>query len=173
MRSQTLNKQPWARVLYGLGIRHVGSVNAQLLTENYPTVEELMAADGDAIATIHGIGPEIAESVHAWFQSPNNQSLIQRLQTAGLQFTAQLLPSNSLQTLSGMTFVVTGTLPTLKRDQAKQLIQDAGGKVMGSVSKNTSYIVVGEEAGSKLAKAQSLGINQLSEADLLDLLEPS
>lgn len=167
----TSKQQPWHRVLYGLGIRHVGSVNAQLLTENYSTVEALMAVDGDAIATIHGIGPEIAQSVYEWFQTPTNQTLIQRLQVAGLQTAAIVSEPTRPQTLSGQTFVVTGTLPTLKRDQAKQLIQDAGGKVTGSVSKNTSYVVVGADAGSKLTKAQSLGIQLLSEADLLELLQ--
>lgn len=164
-------QQPWHRVLYGLGIRHVGSVNAQLLTEHYGTVEALMAVDADAIATIHGIGPEIAQSVSEWFQTPSNQLLVQRLQAAGLQFSATTAQLNRSQTLQGMTFVITGTLPTLKRDQAQQMIQDAGGKVTGSVSKKTSYVVVGEEAGSKLSKAQSLGIQQLSESDLLDLLK--
>lgn len=167
----TSKQQPWHRVLYGLGIRHVGSVNAQLLTENYNTVEVLMAVDETAIATIHGIGPEIAQSVYEWFQTPTNQTLIQRLQGAGLQFAATTSAPTRPQMLSGQTFVVTGTLPTLKRDEAKQLIQDAGGKVTGSVSKNTSYVVVGADAGSKLTKAQALGIRQLSEADLLDLLQ--
>lgn len=166
-------QQPWHRVLYGLGIRHVGSVNAQLLAENYSTVADLMAADRDKIATIHGIGPEIAQSVYEWFQTLTNQTLIQRLQAAGLQFSATTSEPTHPQTLSGKTFVITGTLPMLKRDEAKQLIQEAGGKVTGSVSKNTSYVVVGEEAGSKLIKAQALGINQLSEGELLELLQSS
>ena len=163
--------RPWSRVLYGLGIRHVGSVNAQLLVQAFPTVEQLAAADEGEIAAIYGIGPEIAQSVHQWFQHPDHQTLIQRLQAAGLQFAQTQTISPSTAALAGQTFVLTGTLPTLSRDRAKTLIQQAGGKVTGSVSKKTSYVVVGEDAGSKLAKAQSLGIPQLTEAQLLDLLQ--
>jgi len=159
-------------VLYGLGIRHVGSVNAQVLTQQFTSVEALSHATIDAIASVYGIGTEIAQSVYQWFQNPANQDLIQRLQTAGLEFHSTLKTQNSKlpQLLSGKTFVITGTLPTLKRDEAEALIQNAGGKVTGSVSKKTSYVVVGEEAGSKLKKAESLGITLLSEADLLALL---
>ncbi|NJK29499.1 MAG: NAD-dependent DNA ligase LigA [Acaryochloris sp. SU_5_25] len=168
----TSRQKSWSRVLYGLGIRHVGSVNAQLLTAQFTRVEDLMAADEGAISAIHGIGSEIAQSVYTWFQTPGNQTLIHRLQTSGLQFSVQTPPSNYPQPLSGMTFVITGTLPTLKRDQAKTLIEAVGGKVTGSVSQKTSYVVVGAEAGSKLTKAQSLGVPQLSENDLLKLLPP-
>ena len=165
-------QQPWSRVLYGLGIRHVGSVNAQVLTQQFTSVEALSQATINAIASVYGIGSEIAQSVSQWFQNPANQELIQRLQTAGLQFHSTLSTPNSqlLTPFSGKTFVITGTLPTLKRDEAKALIQNAGGKVTESVSKKTSYVVAGEEAGSKLTKAQSLGITLLSEADLLALL---
>jgi DNA ligase (NAD+) len=168
-------QQPWPRVLYGLGIRHVGSVNAQILTERFISVEALAAAEVGAIATVFGIGNEIAQSVYDWFQNPANQSLIQRLQIAGLQFQADpsAQPSSLNTALSGKTFVVTGTLPTLKREDAKAMIQAAGGKVTDSVSKKTDYLVVGEEAGSKLEKAQTLGITQLSEAQLLELLAAS
>ena len=164
-------QQPWARVLYGLGIRHVGSVNAQILSQRFHTVESLAGADVDAIATVFGIGTEIAQSVYNWFQNPGNQQLIQRLQIAGLQFVGDAAPPVAVNaTIAGKTFVVTGTLPTLKREDAKALIQNAGGKVTDSVSKKTHYLVVGEEAGSKLTKAQTLGITQLSEAALLELL---
>ncbi len=168
----TSQQQPWSRVLYGLGIRHVGSVNAQVLTQQFTSVETLSHATVDAIACVYGIGTEIAQSVYQWFQNPANQELIQRLQTAGLRFQSESpTPNSRLPTpLSGKTFVITGTLPTLKRDEAEALIQNAGGKVTGSVSKKTSYVLVGEEAGSKLKKAESLGITLLSEADLLALL---
>ncbi|HEY9624136.1 MAG TPA: helix-hairpin-helix domain-containing protein, partial [Crinalium sp.] len=162
----------WSRVLYGLGIRHVGSVNAQVLTRAFPTVDQLAAAEPDAIASVYGIGEEIARSVHQWFRLEANQTLIERLRTAGVQLVgdaAEAAPTSSA--LAGKTFVVTGTLPTLKRDEAKALIQKAGGKVTDSVSKKTNYVVVGEDAGSKLEKAIALGITQLSEADLLKLLE--
>ncbi|MEG4206408.1 NAD-dependent DNA ligase LigA [Microcoleus sp. Pol7_A1] len=165
--------QPWSRVLYALGIRHVGSVNAQLLTERFTNVTDLASASAAAIEGVYGIGPEIAQSVYQWFQVPANQSLIERLIAAGLQLQSEVknqnLASTNLQ-LAGKTFVLTGTLPTLKRDEAKDLIQKAGGKVTSSVSAKTDYVVVGEDAGSKLEKAQSLGIKLLSEAELLELL---
>jgi DNA ligase (NAD+) len=166
--------QPWPRVLYGLGIRQVGSVNAQLLTERFSNVEELAAASAASIEGVYGIGPEIAQSVYQWFQVPANQSLIERLKTTGLQLKSevktQTTAKNNLQ-LVGKTFVITGTLPTMKRDEAKDLIQKAGGKVTNSVSAKTNYVVVGEDAGSKLEKAQSFGIQQLSESELREMLE--
>lgn len=163
--------QPWARVLYGLGIRHVGSVNAQSLTKKFPTVEQLAKASQAEIETVYGIGAEIAQSVYQWFRIDANQTLISRLQAAGLQLVASAPEEgDGNQKLAGKTFVVTGTLPTLKRDEAKALIQKAGGKVTDSVSKKTDYLVVGEDAGSKLTKAQELGITQLSEEQLLELL---
>ncbi|MEG4996093.1 NAD-dependent DNA ligase LigA [Microcoleus sp. B4-D4] len=165
--------QPYSRVLYGLGIRHVGSVNAQLLTERFANVEELAAVSAAAIEGVYGIGPEIAQSVSQWFRVPANQSLITRLKTAGLQLHSEVKSQNladiNLQ-FAGKTFVLTGTLPTLKRDEAKDLIVKAGGKVTGSVSAKTDYVVVGEDAGSKLEKAQSLGVKLLSESELLELL---
>lgn len=167
-------QQPWSRVLYGLGIRHVGSVNAQILTDRFPSVEVISQATIADIAAVSGIGDIIAQAVHHWFQTPANQELIQRLQATGLQFVGEAKPTATdpaTQPLSGKTFVITGTLPTLKRDQAKALIQQAGGKVTDSVSKKTDYLVAGSEAGSKLEKAQALNIPVLSEADLLQLLE--
>jgi DNA ligase (NAD+) len=167
-------QQPWGRVLYGLGIRHVGSVNAQVLTEKFPKVEKLAQAEIAEIAAVYGIGTEIAQSVHQWFRVPANQTLIDRLQTAGLQLAREVDPNEpataAAKPLSGKTFVITGTLPTLTRDEAKALIQNAGGKVTGSVSSKTNYVVVGEDAGSKLTKAEELGITQLSEAELQGLI---
>jgi DNA ligase (NAD+) len=165
--------QPWSRVLYGLGIRHVGSVNAQLLTEKYPTVEQLASAKQSDIAGIYGIGAEIAQSVYQWFRIRANQTLIERLQAAGLQLAnkPETKPANSGNSpLAGKTFVITGTLPSLSRDEAKTLIQNAGGKVTNSVSKKTDYLLVGEDAGSKLEKAQTLGITQLTEVMLREIL---
>ena len=165
--------QPYSRVLYGLGIRHVGTVNAQLLTERFANVEDLATVSAAGIEGVYGIGPEIAQAVYQWFRVPANQSLIARLKTAGLQLQSEVKTQNpadqNLQ-LAGKTFVLTGTLPTLKRDEAKDLIQKAGGKVTSSVSAKTDYVVVGEDAGSKLEKAQSLGIELLSESELLELL---
>ncbi len=165
--------QPWSRVLYGLGIRHVGSVNAQLLTQKYPTVEELATAKQSDIAGIYGIGAEIAQSVYQWFRIDANHVLIERLKAEGLQLAATEETTTAAdvnQNLAGKTFVITGTLPSLSRDEAKALIQKAGGKVTNSVSKKTDYLLVGEDAGSKLEKAQALGITQLSEALLLEML---
>lgn len=161
--------QPWSRVLYGLGIRHVGKVNAQTLSEVFPSVKQLAPAATQEIEAIYGIGPEIAESVCQWFQIPANQQLIERLQATGLQLAATQTPKGE-QPLAGKTFVITGTLPTLKRDQAKTLIQAAGGKVTDAVSKSTDYLVTGASAGSKLDKAKALAIPLLSETQLLALL---
>ncbi|WP_414563727.1 MULTISPECIES: NAD-dependent DNA ligase LigA [unclassified Anabaena] len=165
--------QPWSRVLYGLGIRHVGSVNAQLLTQKYPTVAQLANAKQSDVEGIYGIGAEIAQSVYQWFRIEANQVLIERLQGAGLQLAAteETTVDTGNQKLVGKTFVITGTLPNLTRDEAKDLIQKAGGKVTNSVSKKTDYLLVGEDAGSKLEKAQALGITQLTEAQLLEILE--
>jgi DNA ligase (NAD+) len=165
--------KPWSRLLYGLGIRHVGTVNAQVLSEQFTSVDALMAAEMEAIASVYGIGTEIAQSVYQWFQVPEHQALIEQLRSAGLQLVGEAKPEGTTgaQPFTGKTFVVTGTLPTLKRDEAKALIQQAGGKVTDSVSSKTSYLVVGEEAGSKLVKAEKLGVALLSEAALLALLQ--
>jgi DNA ligase (NAD+) len=165
--------QPWHRVLYGLGIRHVGSVNAQTLAQQFPTVEQLANASAAQIEGVYGIGPEIAQSVYSWFQVPANQALIDRLRQAGLQLASKTNTTSKAksQLLSGKIFVITGTLPTLKRDEAKALIENAGGKVTASVSAKTDFLLLGEDAGSKLEKAQALGITQLSEAQLLEMLK--
>lgn len=165
--------QSWSRVLYGLGIRHVGAVTAQTLTDKFPTVDDFAAAGVTKIEAIYGIGAEIAESVNQWFRIDANKQLIETLKAAGLQFASEaksLVVDEENQTLMGKTFVITGTLPTLKRDEAKALIQKNGGKVTDSVSKKTDYVLVGEEAGSKLTKAQSLGITILSEEQLLGMV---
>ncbi|MEO0836944.1 MAG: NAD-dependent DNA ligase LigA, partial [Cyanobacteria bacterium J06642_3] len=165
--------QSYDRLLYGLGIRYVGSVNAKILAESFPTIEQLSQASFEAIEEVYGIGEEIAQSVFEWVRVAANQTLIQQLRAAGLNFA--VTDSNhdldqSEQILTGKTFVITGTLPSLKRDEAKKLIEQAGGKVTGSISKKTDYLLLGENAGSKLAKAEKLGVAQLSEAELLELL---
>jgi DNA ligase (NAD+) len=167
--------QPWRRVLYGLGIRHVGSVNAELLTQKFPTVAELGEAKGTDIEAVYGIGPEIAQSVEQWFGVSANQILVERLKVAGVTMEARESTINVVKKpsvlLTGKTFVLTGTLPSLKRDEAKNLIQNVGGKVTSSISSKTDFVVVGEDAGSKLEKAKKLGIRQLNEKQLLDMLE--
>lgn len=166
--------QPYARVLYGLGIRFVGKVNAEILAENFPSIEQLAQASVASLENVYGIGLEIAQSVFQWFKIPANQTLIDRLQAASLTFAAQTNFSNATsnsQNLAGKTFVITGVLPTLKRKEAEELIKQAGGKVSSSVSAKTDFLVVGEDAGSKLEKAEQLGIKQLSEAELLEMLQ--
>jgi DNA ligase (NAD+) len=163
--------QPWSRVLYALGIRHVGSVNAQSLAQHFSTVEQLAAATTVEIAAVFGIGAEIAQSTRQWFDQPENQVLIERLRSAGLQLQGTATAPIAETALTGKTFVITGTLPTLKRDEVKVLIQQAGGKVTDSVSKKTNYLIAGAEAGAKLEKAQTLGVTILSEAELLTLLQ--
>ncbi len=166
--------QDYDRILYGLGIRYVGSVNAKILAENFPTIEELSQASFELIEAVYGIGEEIAQSVFEWVRIVDNQTLIKQLQAAGLKFVSRQSTldtvAQSQQILAGKTFVITGTLPSLKRSEAQQLIEQAGGKVTGSISKKTDYLLLGEDAGSKLAKAEKLGISQLSEAQLLELL---
>ena len=164
--------QTYDRLLYGLGIRYVGSTNAKILTENFSTIEELSQASFESIEAVYGIGAEIAQSVFEWVRIPANQILIRQLQDAGLEFSSASTTSTNKtdQIFSGKTFVITGTLPTLKRDEAKKLIEQAGGKVTGSISQKTDYLLLGENAGSKLAKAEQLAIAQLSEADLLNML---
>ena len=164
--------QTYDRLLYGLGIRYVGSTNAKILTENFSTIEELSQASFESIEAVYGIGAEIAQSVFEWVRIPANQILIRQLQDAGLEFSSASRTSTNKtdQIFSGKTFVITGTLPTLKRDEAKKLIEQAGGKVTGSISQKTDYLLLGENAGSKLAKAEQLAIAQLSEADLLNML---
>ena len=163
--------QPWSRVLYGLGIRLIGTSNAQLLSEEFPTVDALAAATAEQISSVFGIGDEIARSVVQWFEIESNRALIERLRSAGLQFVGERGDKTALVTaLVGKSFVVTGTLPTLKRDQVKTMIRNAGGKVSESVSKKTDYLVVGEDAWSKLEKARSLGVTTLTESELLELL---
>ena len=168
----TSKQRSYDRVLYGLGIRYVGSVNAKLLTESFPTIEELSQASFESLEAVYGIGEEIAQSVFEWLRIPEHQSLIATLQKAGLQFSQinpdTKSPSEDLTKIfADQTFVITGTLPTLKRNEAKNIIEQAGGKVTGSVSSKTNYLVVGENPGSKLAKAEKLGISILTEAELL------
>ncbi|NJL47890.1 MAG: NAD-dependent DNA ligase LigA [Leptolyngbyaceae cyanobacterium SM2_5_2] len=165
--------RPWPSVLYGLGIRHVGTVNAKTLAQHFPTVAALATATAEDIETVHTIGPEIAQSVAQWFHLPANQTLIERLKQAGLQLAtpdAEQPAALVDGSFAGKTFVLTGTLPTLTRSEAAEKIEAAGGKVTSSVSKATDYVVAGEKAGSKLAKAEKLGITVLGETELLELL---
>ena len=160
---------PLTRVLLGLGIRHVGERTAQALSDAFGSLDDLMGASIEDLTRINDVGPKVAATVHDFFQNKRNLALIKRLRAAGLTFTAEKRVTTDK--LAGLTFVLTGTLPTLTRDAAKEMIESAGGKVSGSVSKKTSYVVAGEEAGSKLDKAESLKIPILDEAALIALLE--
>jgi len=166
---QRSKKVPLARVLLGLGIRFVGERTAQLLAAHFGSMDALMAASAEELEAVNEVGPKVAQAITEFFAEPKNRALVERLREAGLTFTAEKRITTSA--LEGLTFVLTGTLPNLTREVAKEKIEAAGGKVSGSVSKKTSYVVAGEEAGSKLDKANSLGVPVIDEAGLLALLE--
>lgn len=156
------------RLLTALGIRFVGGVVAGLLIQSVGSIDGLLSATEEELQQIEGIGPQTALSVAAWFGNERNRELLEKLRAAGLQFAAEARqePQGELP-LAGLTFVITGTLPTMSRDEASAFIQHHGGKVTGSVSKNTSYLLAGEAAGSKLTKAQESGVPVIDEAALL------
>lgn len=155
------------RLLHALGIRNIGQRAAVLLCEKFGSIDSLMAADKDDIMSIEGFGDVMAESVYDSLREPHMAELISRLREYGVNMTYSKKASSD-DRFAGMTFVLTGTLPTMKRDEAKALIESFGGKVSGSVSKKTTFVVAGEDAGSKLTKAQELGVEILSEEDLLN-----
>ena len=157
-----------ARVIMGLGIRFVGERTAELLAQEFGSIEELQKATAEELERVEEVGPRISQAILEFFAQPANVALVISLKDAGVNMTAEK-KTRSTQ-LSGLTFVLTGTLPTLTRDEAKRRIEAAGGKTAGSVSRKTSYVVAGEEAGSKLDKALELKVPVLDEAALLDLL---
>ena len=179
----TLSRQrSWARQLYGLGIHHIGEVSAKAITTEFPDANSLMEAActaPDSITAIYGVGTELAQSLQQWFSNPANQQLLDDLRSQGFRFAlddndpGHLGAAASEQHLKGLTFVLTGTLPTLSRSEAKERIEACGGKVTGSVSKKTDYLVAGAEAGSKLTKATTLGIKILDEDRLQGMLNES
>jgi DNA ligase (NAD+) len=166
--------RPLRRLVYALGIPHVGETVAELLVANYETLDALSAAGEEELETIKGVGPEIAESVVEWFATPENAATVDALREAGVNVERlpeegpAIAPADSI--IAGKTFVLTGTLPTLTRDAAKDLIVAAGGRVSGSVSKATDYVVAGEAAGSKLDRAGELGVSIIDEDGLHGLL---
>jgi DNA ligase (NAD+) len=165
-----------ARLLFGLGIRHVGKTTAELLVAHFDSVDALSRADRESLETIDGVGTVIAESIVDWFALEENQTLVRALGDLGVNLNrtpGERPPEDTVSSVAGMTFVLTGTLPTLTRDEATDRIKKAGGKTSGSVSKKTDYVVAGESAGSKLERAQELGILILSESELIDLLASS
>jgi DNA ligase (NAD+) len=162
-------KNPLPRVITALGIRFVGERTASFLAEAFGDLDAISRADLDVLQEAEEVGPRVAEAIFQFFLEQRNQQLVERLREAGLQFTYQSKRPKG-GPLTGKTFVLTGTLPNLSRDEAKRLIEAAGGKVAGSVSKKTSYLVAGEDAGSKLAKAVELGVPVVTEEELLNLI---
>lgn len=160
------------RLLFALGIRHVGETTARDLARRFGVIEAVMSADEEALLTVPDVGPAVADSVSRFFAEPHNREIVSKLLAAGVEPQTEAAPQGG-QALAGKTFVLTGTLPTLSRDEATRRILAVGGKVSGSVSGKTAYVVAGEEAGSKLVKAEQLGVAILDEAGLLALLGES
>jgi DNA ligase (NAD+) len=165
-------ERPLERCLFALGIPQVGESTARDLARHFGTIDRLLAADAPALAAVHGVGAEVTSLVLRFFAEPGAVAEIERLRAAGVRFpeVVSAAATAAVTGVSGRSFVLTGTLPTMSRDQAGALILAAGGKVVGSVSKKTDYVVAGEAAGSKLDKAQALGVPVLDEAGLLQLL---
>ncbi len=162
-----------ARFIYSLGIRHVGEATAKDLAKHFGSLTALLQANEAQLLVVNDVGPVVAKSIHMFFQQPHNCEIVDKLRAAGVQWQEHTGAANddSSKPLVGKTLVLTGSLPTLSRDQAKELIEAAGGKVSGSVSKKTDFVVAGEEAGSKLQKAQELGVKVIDESGLRKLLK--
>ena len=161
-------RAPLPRILNGLGIPFVGERTGQLLADTFGDLDKIAAADEDELQKAEEVGPKVARSIHQFFREKHNQALVTKLRSEGFTFTYAVKKKSGA--LQGLTFVLTGTLPTLTREDAKERIEAAGGKVAGSVSKKTNYVVAGEEAGSKLDKAKQLGIEVIGEARLLEMI---
>jgi DNA ligase (NAD+) len=161
--------RPFARLLFALGIRHVGAVTAQALVQGFPSLEALQAASVEELAGVSGVGPVVAEAVEQHLAEGHNRETLRRLGAAGLRLVEEH-PQRAEGALAGKSFVLTGKLPSLTRGEAQALIEARGGRVSGSVSKATDYVVVGEDPGAKLAKARRLGVETLDEEALRTLL---
>jgi DNA ligase (NAD+) len=165
---ESSKKLPLERAIYGLGIRFVGERTAQFLAEHFGSMDALMQASEEELEEVNEVGPRIAQSIVEFFQEPKNRALVRQLQDLGLRLTG--IKKQRGTTLAGKTFVLTGTLAHFTRDEAKKLIEDAGGRVSGSVSKKTDYVVAGDDAGSKLDKAKELGVKVIGEKEMQELL---
>jgi DNA ligase (NAD+) len=159
------------RFLFGLGIRHVGESTAKALARHFGALDAIMEASEEQLLQVNDVGPIVAQSIRTFFAQPHNREVVEQLRACGIHWEEGTGDSDAAKPLAGKTFVLTGTLPTLGRDDAKDRIEAAGGKVSGSVSKKTSYVVAGTEAGSKLTKAQELGLTILDEAALSEMLK--
>ncbi|WP_119966338.1 NAD-dependent DNA ligase LigA [Simplicispira lacusdiani] len=158
------------RFLFGLGIRHVGEATAKDLARHFGGLDAIMDASVEQLLQVNDVGPVVAEAIHTFFAQPHNREVVEQLRACGVTWEEGAPAERATLPLAGKTVVLTGTLPTLSRDAAKDMLEAAGAKVAGSVSKKTHYVVAGEEAGSKLAKAQELGVPVLDEAGMLALL---
>jgi DNA ligase (NAD+) len=161
-------KRGLANVLVGLGVRHVGPPTARVLAQTFGSIDAIAAATEEELGAIEGVGPVLAQSIRSWFGTPRNREIIEKLRRAGVTLSEERREVSG--PLSGKTFVLTGSLPTLTREQASALIEGSGGSVASSVSKKTDFVVVGENPGTKLARAQSLGIPTVDEAGLQELV---
>ncbi|RZI77539.1 MAG: NAD-dependent DNA ligase LigA [Variovorax sp.] len=158
------------RFLFGLGIRHVGESTAKDLAKHFGKLDAIMDASEEALLEVNDVGPVVAQSLRTFFDQPHNREVVEQLRACGLNWEEGEPAARAPKPLAGKTFVITGTLPTLGRDDAKDKLEAAGAKVAGSVSKKTDYVVAGAEAGSKLDKAQALGVMVIDEAQMLALL---
>jgi DNA ligase (NAD+) len=163
-------RQALPRILNGLGIPFVGERTAQFLANAFGDLDAIETASEDQLQRAEEVGPKVAQSIRRFFHEQRNRDLVERLRGEGLRFQYEA-PRKQGGPLAGLTFVLTGTLSSLSRDEAKQRIEAAGGKVAGSVSRKTDYVVAGEEAGSKLDKARELGVKVVDQAALLELLQ--
>jgi DNA ligase (NAD+) len=161
-------KLPLERVIYGLGIRFVGERTAQFLAEHFGSMDGILNATEEQLQEVDEVGPRIAQSIVEFFQEPRNRDLVEQLRAAGLTFSGKKRQRGTA--LAGKTFVLTGTLAHFTRDEAKKIIEDAGGRVSGSVSKKTDYVVAGDDAGSKLEKAKELGVKVITEQEMQQLV---
>ena len=159
------------RLIFGLGIRNVGKKIARIICENYPTIDDIINSKEEDLSRIDDVGDVIARSVRSYFDNPENIRLIERLKEYGLNMVYTSTKSSDVTPLTGKTLVLTGSLSRFTRDEATKIIEDLGGKASGSVSKKTDYVVYGEAAGSKLTKAESLGIKLLTEDEFLELIK--
>jgi DNA ligase (NAD+) len=160
------------RFVFGLGIRHVGEATAKELSRHFGTLDAIMAASEEDLLQVADVGPIVAQSIRTFFEQAHNREVVEQLRACGVRWEEGEPAARAPQVLAGKTLVLTGTFPTLKRDEAKDLLEAAGAKVAGSVSKKTDYVVAGEDAGSKLEKARELGVAVIDEAGMLALLSP-
>ena len=158
------------RFVFGLGIRHVGEATAKELARHFGKLDAIMDASEEQLLTVSDVGPIVAKSLRTFFDQPHNREVVEQLRACGVTWEEGEPAEVTPKPLSGKTFVITGTLPTLSRDKAKDMLEAAGAKVAGSVSKKTDYLLAGTEAGSKLDKARELGVAVIDEADLMLLL---